>query len=347
VASKLGAKNQAPWFIKTDGPVREVRFKFTPAGTPDGDIHALFTISGRTDQPTPSCNIPQPDFEASRENLAFRIPTPLFGLGLVEALSDNELLRNSAVDNQFKRMLGIAGRVNRNPSNGSIGRFGWKAQNSSLLFFAGEAYSLEIGVSNELFPRKRDETPGCVFNANPEDHINYWETANDRGASDIMRLASFMRFLAPPLAAPETPASGNGRNLFSSIGCALCHTPTLKTDYSSISAVGLKEIQPYSDFLLHHMGAGLADDISQGTAGPDEFRTSPLWGLGQRIFFLHDGRTTDLLQAIVLHSLVPPNRQAVGRNKKFRESEASQVVRRFLNLSARQQQDILEFLRSL
>jgi CxxC motif-containing protein (DUF1111 family) len=89
----------------------------------------------------------------------------------------------------------------------------------------------------------------------------------------------------------------------------------------------------YSDLLVHHMGVGLADGISQGGAGPDEFRTAPLWGVGQRVFFLHDGRTSDLIQAIRYHA--------------SQGSEANQIVRNFAALSAKDQQDLINFLRSL
>ena len=107
----------------------------------------------------------------------------------------------------------------------------------------------------------------------------------------------------------------------------------MKTDTSSTSALNSKTANLYSDLLVHHMGAGLADDVIQGAAGPDEFRTAPLWGLGQRIFFLHDGRTADLLQAIQAHS-------SSG-------SEANQVISNFNGRSVSEKQAILNFLRSL
>jgi CxxC motif-containing protein (DUF1111 family) len=90
---------------------------------------------------------------------------------------------------------------------------------------------------------------------------------------------------------------------------------------------------PFSDFALHHMGQNLADGVSQGVAGPDEFRTAPLWGVGQRLYFLHDGRTADLLDAIQQH--------------RSRGSEANHVIRRFSELAPADQQSLLDFLRSL
>jgi CxxC motif-containing protein (DUF1111 family) len=146
-----------------------------------------------------------------------------------------------------------------------------------------------------------------------------------------------MRFLAPPTPSPDTPGGAasiaNGRNLFSSTGCALCHTPTLTTGNSAVAALRNQSANLFSDVLVHDMGDGLADGVSQGQAGPREFRSAPLWGLGQRIFFLHDGRTSDLVQAIQAHS-------SSG-------SEANGVISNFNNLRESSKQDILNFLRSL
>ena len=106
---------------------------------------------------------------------------------------------------------------------------------------------------------------------------------------------------------------------------------------------------PYSDFALHHMGSRLADGVSQGAAGPDQFRTAPLWGLGQRLFFLHDGRASDLLQAIQAHaSDCGSSRFRFGGNvSQSCGSEANDVIRRFNSLNRSQMQDVLNFLRSL
>src|SRR5438552_11516575 len=236
--------------------------------------------------------------------------------------------------NRFaKATRGISGHENRNGNDGSITRFGWKAQNKSLALFAAEAYNVEQGVTNEIFPNERDETPGCVFNGTPEDHSRFNMTDPEAMVSDIMKLSSFMRFLAAPAPAPDTPSIANGRALFNAVGCALCHTPSLRTGTSSSAALSHQSVNLYSDLLVHNMGKGLADDIVQGSAGPDEFRTAPLWGLGKRIFFLHDGRATDLRQAISAHS-------SSG-------SEANAVISIFDALLPQQKQDILNFLRSL
>jgi len=367
VAALNGAKNTVPWFITQSGPVREARFKRSPNGAADGEVHDDFVITGRTD--APGCNIAQPDFlpagdpltgQRGNPNIIFRIPTPLFGAGLIEAIPDTAILANMASDVTTKSSLGISGHanahlsgnVNRSANDGTITRFGWKAQNKSLLMFAGEAYNVEMGVTNQLFPQERDETPGCLFNATPEDTLNFTtapptsgppatSSSNTAVISDIEAFANFMRMLAPPTPAPATPSSESGRSTFAKIGCAQCHTPSFVTGKMIASgsstnpsaALSNQTANLFSDLVVHHMGEGLADGITQGGAGPDEFRTAPLWGVGQRVFFLHDGRTTNLVEAIGAH--------------RSRGSEANKVIERFNQLSTQEQQEIIDFLRSL
>jgi CxxC motif-containing protein (DUF1111 family) len=330
-----GANNSLPSFITMDGPVREARFIRNPDGTPDGGVHDLFVITGRFDSKT--CNISQPDFGTAlaNHNVIFRIPTPVFGAGLIESINDSVILGNAA--NPAKASAGISGEANRSGNDGTVTRFGWKAQNKSLLMFAGEAYNVEQGVTNELFPNERDETPGCMLNALPEDNTNL--TTNvvylpSGYASDIVNLAAFARLSAPPVPAQPTAASGIGAVIFNQIGCNLCHTPSMKTG-STFTPTGQYNatVNAFSDFLVHNMGSNLADHVSQGLAGGNEFRTAPLWGLGQRIFFLHDGRTKDLVDAIQQH--------------KSQGSEANQVINNFNQLTERQAQALLDFLRSL
>ena len=333
VATKNGAMNTIPFFITANGPVREPRFVFFPDGTRDGSVHGAFTIAGRFD--APGCDITQFDFAAAQanNNLSLRIPTPTFGAGLIENIPDSAILDNKNLNLSLKSQLGISGHENRSPNDQTVTRFGWKAQNKTLLIFAGEAYTVEQGVSNELFNQERDTTINCVFNATPEDHTHFDATVPLDLPSDIVRFANFSRFLAPPMPAPDTQSSIAGRILFSSVGCALCHTPQMKTGKITFPALSGKDVNLYSDLLVHHMGTGLSNGIIQGNAGIDEFRSAPLWGVGQRIFFLHDGRTNDLVVAIQAH--------------KSSGSEASQVINNFNKLSVSQQQSILDFLRLL
>jgi CxxC motif-containing protein (DUF1111 family) len=339
VATKADARNAVPFFVRSDGPVREARFKYTGNGTRDGGVQGLFTIRGRPD--AAGCEIDQPDFEtaAASNNLSFRIPTPVYGAGLIEAIPDAVIVANKSSDQARKQALGISGRENRSGSDGTITRFGWKAQVKSLELFAGEAYNVEQGVTNEVFPTERDETPGCLFNATPEDRTRLEASASMEVVSNVVRFALYMKFLAPPKPAPDTASIVRGRALFTETGCALCHTPHLTTGTSSSAALDQQPAHLYSDLLLHNMGPGLADDIIQGRARGDEFRTAPLWGLGQRIFFLHDGRTTDLLEAIQAH--------ASAGNEHVPPSEANAVIANFNVLSESGKQDILNFLRGL
>ncbi len=379
VANLLGATNTVPFFVTPDGPVREARFKYVlgtqrsgpggsgregfggdrgimnpeenSAGVVDGSVHDLFTIAGRSD--APGCVFPQQDFEKAQDenDLSFRIPTPLYGFGLMEAISDGTILNSFASTAAVRAALGIGGVPNRSGNDATITRFGWKAQNKSGLIFAGEAYNVEMGVTNEMFPNERGfggapPPASCLFNPVPEDETNFLSigstTDTSNVPSDVQDFALFMRFLDQPT--PACTGTGcsasiqNGRNLFINVvKCAACHTPSMTTDSSdfTVNPPGLSGVQAnlFSDLLLHHMGSNLADGISQGNAGPDQFRTSPLWGIGQRVFFLHDGRTSDLLQAIEAHA-------SPG-------SEANTVIRLFHGLTTSQKQDLLNFLRSL
>ncbi|MGA1987870.1 MAG: di-heme oxidoredictase family protein [Candidatus Sulfotelmatobacter sp.] len=357
--------NILPSFITATGPTREARFPYffnangsVDYNSPNGGVEDLFTVTGRSD--AGSCNsstlLPQPSFATavSENNIIYRIPTPVFGAGLIENLDDSTLLNNQLVN--LKNDVGVSGSFNRNGNDGTITRFGWKAQNKSLHIFAGEAYNVEMGISNELFPQDRP-LPGedqlgtglpstCLDlsgSGYPEDTSNPAATPDSAVLDDVSAFANFMRFLAPPppggvvlngaTVSSTTIATGSG--LFVSTGCATCHNPTVGTTQKSnfTGSLSLAPVNAYSDFEIHNMGSELADNVSQGNAGGDQFRTAPLWGLGQRIFLLHDGRTNNLLTAIQDHA--------------SHGSEASTVEQQFFELNSTQQQDILDFLRSL
>jgi CxxC motif-containing protein (DUF1111 family) len=352
VATLDGARNTVPSFIDRDGPVREARFVNNPDGTPDGGVHDLFVITGRRDarppaQPT-TCNIAQPDFAAAQanNNVIFRVPTPTFGAGLVENTPDRNLQATLASLATMKVTMGISGRFNRTGNDGTITRFGWKAQNKSLLIFAGEAYNVEQGVSNEAFPNEREDDPNCQFNGLPEDPTKLGGTTPSTGSraadfsSDVVNFAGFMRFLAAPTPAPTTATTARGFAAFQAVGCQACHALNQTTGKSSftpttVSPAGLNNVtyHPLSDIALHDMGVGLQDRVSQGNATGREFRSAPLWGVGQRIFFLHDGRTDDLLDAIEDHA--------------SQGSEANGVINNFNMLSNSDKQALLVYLRSL
>ena len=348
-ASKDGGDDTVPSFIRSNGPVREARFVRNADGTPDGGVHALFTLTGRMG--ATGCVLAQPDFatQLASNNVIFRIPTPVFGAGLIEQISDSTIRANAAANASLKASLGISGfpnifflgRVsgtpNTNGNDGTVTRFGWKAQNKSLMIFSGEAYNVEMGITNENFQQERDETPACQFATVPNDTPKFEARSALEHASGIENFSNFQRFLAPPTPSPDTPGGaasiGRGKATFSNIGCNLCHTPSLKTGNSTVAALSNQTANLYSDLLVHDMGDGLADGVTQGGAGPREFRSAPLWGLGKRIFFLHDGRTSDLVAAIRAHA--------------SNGSEANAVVLRFYFLPETSKQDLLNFLRSL
>jgi CxxC motif-containing protein (DUF1111 family) len=353
-ATAHGATNTIPSFILINGPVREARFKFfmDAAGNPitsapDGGVHALYTIAGRVDASTCTASvISQPNFAnaQAKNNVIFRIPTPVFGSGLIENIDDSTLLAYQA--GMAGNTLGIAGTFNRAGGAGTISRFGWKASVGSLEAFSGGAYNIEMGVSNELAPQERpspneDRAAGlpapCRLNATPEDHTNFNTTAVGT-PSDVVMFAMFMRLLKPPDQNATTPGGVgsiiNGEALFTEIGCAKCHKVSFTTTASSITPdLGNKTVKLFSDLQIHRMGVGLADNIQEGAAGGDQFRTAPLWGLGQRLFFLHDGRTSNLVQAITLHS-------SSG-------SEANAVILNYNALTTADKQHLINFLRSL
>ena len=355
-ATADGARNTIPTFITSTGPVREARFPFffnsngtVNTNAPNGGVEDLFTITGRSD--AGSCSLSQPSFALAQQtnNVIFRIPTPTFGAGLIENIDDATLLSNQAAN--ANNSFGVSGTFNHNGNDGTISRFGWKAQNKSLEIFAGEAYNVEQGVSNELFTQERP-LPGegqstglpanCRINGTPEDHTNF---SNSNGGtttgvlSDTVGFAMFMRLTAAPKPSTTIPGGStsisNGRSLFSAVGCATCHTPSLRTDRSTRTpSLSNATASLFSDLEIHHMGSVLADNVGQGGAGGDQFRSAPLWGLGKRLFFLHDGRCTNLLCAIEAH-------ESSG-------GEATQAEANFdNNLTASQQQDVLNFLRSL
>jgi CxxC motif-containing protein (DUF1111 family) len=356
--------NTLPSFITATGPTREARFPFffnsngtVNLNSPNGGVEDLFTITGRSD--AGACNsstlLPQPSFATavSENDIIYRIPTPVFGAGLIENVDDSTLLNNQLVN--LRNNFGVSGTFNRSGNDGTITRFGWKAQNKSLHIFSGEAYNVEMGITNLLFTQDRP-LPGedQLATGLPSACLNlsgtgYPEDVNNPGSTgpaildDVSAFSNFMRTLAPPptggvVLNGSTVSQSNisaGSSLFVSTGCAVCHNPTVgSTQKSNITgSLSLAPVNAYSDLELHHMGNGLTDNVSQGNAGGDQFRTAPLWGLGQRIFLLHDGRTSNLITAIQDHA--------------SHGSEATTVEQQFFQLNSTQQQEILDFLRSL
>lgn len=256
---------------------------------------------------------------------AQRITTPLFGLGLVDAVPDATFLILARLEGLYSPSTrGIPSLVTEIRTGATrVGRFGWKAQVPTLHQFAGDAYINEMGVTNPEFPNENCPQGDCAPLAfNPDPGLN-----ND--GQDVDHFADFMTLLGPPKRGNRAFQSEAGEQVFRRIGCASCHTPALVTGFSPVRALSHKVFEPYSDFLLHDMGA-LGDGIVQNLADGREMRTAPLWGLSARSVYLHDGRAKTVHDAILGHS---------GQGAPARD--------RFLGLNPRMQAALIAFLQSL
>ena len=276
--------------------------------------------------------------------VASRKTTPLFGLGLIEAIPDAAIEANvhhPPVDGVTGRPAILTDSVTHLVGGNVVGRFGWKCQESTLLAFAAEAYLNEIGVTNRLFTTdiapngnqailNKAEPAGLTPTTLQDLPENPALPESPTNKDDIARFTDFLQLTAPPPAVPLTAQARRGKALFTSINCIACHIPSMQTGPSTVSAsLAFQNVPLYSDLLLHHMGA-LADGIAQAAARPDEMRTAPLWGLRARSPFLHDGRASTILQAILLH-----------------EGEARIIRDRFAALSEAQKNEIIAFLESI
>jgi CxxC motif-containing protein (DUF1111 family) len=301
-------------------PVSEVRAgRLTAAGfeplVPSGDtLFHLFSI------PTHSC---QPPIPPHANVIARRVPVPVFGAGLIEAIED-ETIRGRE-DPQDRDRDGISGRaaIVTDVATGDrrVGRFGWKAQHATLLTFGADAYRNEMGITNELFPTEAAAGVDagrmllCDRIADPEDVPD--PRTRRRG---IDNFASFMRFLAPVARGPlDAAVAVEAERLFGAVGCASCHTPTLPTGPSSNPLFNRRPVALFSDLLLHDVGTG--DGIQQASAEPNEIRTPALWGLRFRRPLLHDGSAATVDAAIRRHT----SEARLAREGYERLSEAERV----------------------
>lgn len=261
--------------------------------------------------------------------VAQRVTTPVFGAGLIEAIPDATLIAAAAAQTAD----GIHGHVSllNDVTTGAqrVGRFGWKAQQATLLAFSADAFVNEMGITNRFFPEENAPNGNAALLARADQIQDPEDEVNAAGKGDVDRAADFMRLLAPPARRASSAATIAGERLFTSINCTACHTPSLTTGPSPVAALSNKTVPLYSDLLLHDMGA-LGDGIVQGTAGARDIRTAPLWGAGSRPVYLHDGRTPSLDAAIRAHA-----------------GEATAARTRYAQLPAASQQQLLAFLRSL
>jgi CxxC motif-containing protein (DUF1111 family) len=251
-----------------------------------------------------------------------RRTTPdLFGFGLLEAVSDAEILRRADPDDRNRD--GVSGRPHIT-EEGAIGRFGRKAQVPDLLDFITDAFIYEQGITSEDEPEEQSnfglDLPPDVDEA-PDPEIS---------EDDIARTVGFVQLLAPPRPRDLDHRGRQGREMFSRIGCTTCHVPALRTGASHpLRALRNRVVQAYTDLLLHDMGEELAD-ICNGEAEPSEFRTEPLMGVRFSLSFLHDGRARSIDEAILMHG---------GEGRRARE--------RYGRLSSRDRANLLRFVGSL
>ena len=270
---------------------------------------------------------------------SLRVTNGALAYGLVEAISDEDLLANR--DAQPEAQRGEAHMVSNfeDPTDElHVGRFGWKAQVASVLTFSSDAAQNEMGLSNRFLPfdnapnGDEDVLADCDTVADPEDG------PDADGYDFIDRVTDFQRLLAPP---PQTPQFGmEGEILFNDIGCAVCHTPTFTTADNPEIESPLRNvvIRPYSDFLLHDMGVA-GDGIEQGQGSGRELKTPPLWGVSFRNPMWHDGRFSD-------GTFESRIRDSIAEHGVF-GSQGAPSAEAFANSTSEEQELIINFLRSL
>ena len=301
---------------------RDERGEFVELAPTSGSLFQIFSI------PTHRC---QPVIPAEANVISRRVPIPLFGAGLVEAIPDEVLM--ALDDSEDRDRDGVSGRaavvIDIATGHRRVGRFGWKAQHATLLAFGADAYRNEMGITNDLFP---DE---LAFGISPDvmalcDRIPDPEDRPDRRTRrrGIDNFESFMKFLAPAGRGTIDENVRVGEALFGAVGCATCHVPSLQTGSNSNPVFNQKIVALFSDLLLHDIGTG--DGIRQEAASPQEFRTPALWGLRLRRPLLHDGSAATIEDAILRHA-----------------GEALPARARFVALSPEQRNGLLSFLKSL
>jgi CxxC motif-containing protein (DUF1111 family) len=268
-----------------------------------------------------------------------RITLSIMGDAYVEAIDSNTLAASAAAQPAAQRGTLIQVAVLEAPGQTRAGRFGWKDQNSSLLSFAADAYLNEMGVTNRLLQTENtsngNNVQGGVFDGKGDP-----AGTGEDDAGDIDEFTTFMRCLKAPPRGPINAAVTAGQSTFNAIGCATCHVSSITTAPANTlinggalrvsTALGDKIIHPFSDFLLHNIGTGdgIVQNGGQGTR--NQVRTAPLWGMGSRTRFMHDGASLTATAAIARHG-----------------GQAAGAAANFANLSATTQSNVLQFIFSL
>jgi CxxC motif-containing protein (DUF1111 family) len=314
-----------------------------PPAVPEGDFDVgVQSIDGRYPDETPfALETPVITLRALRDGpisprtrVSLRLPPSLIGLGLLEAIAENDILARA--DPEDADGDGISGRPNRarDPRTGQpvLGRFGWKAGQPSLWLQNATALHEDLGVTTPVFPDAicAASDPACAAAPGTSEP--------ELDAAHLEQLTRYIRLLEPPARrGAGDPELVRGEALFSSAGCAGCHTPRFETgEVRDLPELARRTIEPYSDLLLHDMGEPLSDQRPEGDAGGREWRTAPLWGLGLLrvvtgdVRLLHDGRARSAEEAILWHG-----------------GEAQAARDRFVRLPRRDRAALLDFLDAL
>jgi len=272
-----------------------------------------------------SCDFTGENVPPEATIVSLRRTTPLFGLGLIDAVPESTFRYIAQLERGFwpdeAGRVAMVHDIARNRD--AVGRFGWKNQVPTVHQFSGDAYLNEMGITSSEFPDENCPGGDCSLLAcNPLPGIN------DDGEG-IVAFTDFMTLLAPPPRKFMDGQAWAGKLVFGTIGCTHCHWDTLRTGDSPVASLDHVTFHPYSDFLLHDMGS-LGDGIVTGDARGREFRTAPLWGLSAIALYLHDGRAKTVKDAILAHD---------GQARRARD--------RFARTSAQDQAALLAFLGTL
>lgn len=297
--------HQPQALVKIDWQEREGKY-------PDGSAYKLRS-------PRLQINLPDGQPLSSEILTSLRVPPPVFGRGLLEAVEEKTIL--ALADPEDKNKDGISGRPNYvwdvQHNRAVLGRFGLKANTPTLIQQTAAAYINDMGVTNPLFPDKDGSTD--IDRQTLEDATFYGQTLG-----------------VPARTLVDDPVVKQGEKLFDRANCTACHIPKLSTSSHTVKALANQKIHPYTDLLLHDLGAELADGRPDFQASGSEWRTTPLWGVGltQTVLpysaFLHDGRARTLEEAILWHS-----------------GEAQQSTETFKQMSKSDRTALLKFLNSL
>ena len=310
----------------------EINYEFIPVAFDNGTVVTLSK---------PIYSIKELNYGNLHPNIQIsaRVAQPMIGLGLIQSIDPNDILANQDPDDENNDTVsGVANVVWDNSLNSTnLGLFGWKAAQPSIRQQSADAFHNDMGLSSVHYPNGSN----C---SEKQTQCNQFENGND--LNDDFELSSgqisLIEFYSSHLAVPARRDHDNekvlaGKKIFYESGCTSCHTPkfiTAKTNYSS--ALSEQLIWPYSDFLLHDMGDGLADGSSAFKASGREWRTQPLWGIGltetvnDHTKFLHDGRANNLLEAILWHG-----------------GEAESSKQKILKLSVEEVENLIKFIESL